>query len=549
MMSGPRRTSKIFNQANRQRLLKFSFWSVLTLLVAFIASTYIVDGKTQQSAYGDDWDDLGDFRSEINSMGVETTAMVSSPLLLSEIDNPEETIFVVSGVERDTISLPRFTDDDSIVELSDTDGYTGSEIEAIVEYVQAGGTLLLMDDFGYSSALAQEYNILFSNHQLYDGEAWARELDYNYVWTNVTNAYNLTQTSGSTSIYHPCLADRDGDLILDLIDPDPDQKNVGFTPIDDSFGLCEHRWDSEQKIYDFSESYDLLTSKPSAFDKESLFSPAENRYPVITSTLDSYLDSNDDGDLTPAFEAAGIQGDEQGPFAVYARICSSRLCAEPSSGQVHIASDGSLLINAIYSSSKIDGSNVPENDNRFWALDIIADALLVGNDSLNPSENAIVIFDESRHQQTNPLSDTYNLAYYFLVYFTNDWMAMLILFLALFMMLEVVLIRKEDPEDWRHVFRIIYYGFGDAKRYEFYQHPDKIRQVFLSRVRSKNTMTREEFDSLSSEELKDLVDDQVLLRFIYDNRRYKTQELVGVVKRMREWGPDEDEPDEDLMDL
>ena len=161
----------------------------------------------------------------------------------------------------------------------------------------------------------------------------------------------------------------------------------------------------------------------------------------------------------------------------------------------------------------------------------------------------MVIFDESRHQQTNPLSDTYNLAYYFLVYFTNDWMAMLILFLALFMMLEVVLIRKEDPEEWRHVFRIIYYGFGDAKRYEFYQHPEKIRQVFLSKIRSTNTMTREEFDSLSSEELQTLVDDQVLLRFIYDNRKYKTQELVAIVKRMREWGPDDNEPDEDLMDM
>ena len=225
------------------------------------------------------------------------------------------------------------------------------------------------------------------------------------------------------------------------------------------------------------------------------------------------------------------------------------MCAEPSSGQVHIASDGSLLINAIYSSSNIDGSNVPDNDNRIWALDIIADALLIGNGSLKPSENAVVIFDESRHQQTNPLSDTYNLAYYFLVYFTNDWMAMLILFLALFMMLEVVLIRKEDPEDWRHVFRIIYYGFGDAKRYEFYQHPEKIRQVFLSKIRSTNTMTREEFDSLSSEELQTLVDDQVLLRFIYDNRKYKTQELVAIVKRMREWGPDDNEPDEDLMDM
>ena len=88
---------------------------------------------------------------------------------------------------------------------------------------------------------------------------------------------------------------------------------------------------------------------------------------------------------------------------------------------------------------------MPENDNRVWALDIIADALLVGNGSLIPSDDAVVISDESRHQQSNPLSDTYNLAYYFLVYFTNDWMAMLILFITLFMMLEVVLIRKEDP--------------------------------------------------------------------------------------------------------
>ena len=549
MMERPRRASRFLNAVNRRRFLMFSFWSVLTLLVAFIASTYIVDGKTQQSAYGDDWNDLGDFRSDINAMGVETTAMVSSPLLLGEIDNPDETVFVISGVERDTISLPRFTDDDSVIELSDSDGYTGSEIEAIVQYVQAGGTLLLMDDFGYSSALAQEYNIVFSNHQLYDGEAWARELDYNYVWTNVTDAYNLTQTSGSTSNYHPCLADRDGDGILDSIDPNPDAPDAGFTPDGGSFGLCAHRWDDVSGVYDFSEDYNLLTSTPSAFDKESAFSPAENRYPVITSTLDSYLDSNDDGDLTPAFEAAGIQGDEQGPFAVYARICSSRLCAEPSSGQVHIASDGSLLINAIYSASDIDDSSVPENDNRVWALDIIADALLVGNGSLIPTEDAIVIFDESRHQQSNPFSDTYNLAYYFLVYFTNDWMAMLILFLALFMMLEVVLIRKEDPEDWRHVFRIIYYGFGDAKRYEFYQHPEKIRQVFLSRIRSSNTLTREEFDALSSEELQALVEDPLLIRFIYDNRRYKTEELVAIVKRMKEWGPDDDESDDDLMEV
>ena len=103
MMNGPRRSSKIFNRTNRQRLLQFSFWSVLTLLIVFIASTYIVDGKTQQSAYGDDWDDLGD-------LGLKLTQWGSGPQpwfqahSFSEIDNPEETVFVVSGVERDTIS-------------------------------------------------------------------------------------------------------------------------------------------------------------------------------------------------------------------------------------------------------------------------------------------------------------------------------------------------------------------------------------------------------------------------------------------------------------
>ena len=105
------------------------------------------------------------------------------------------------------------------------------------------------------------------------------------MWTNVTNAYNLTQTLDRPQ-FTTHVSRQDADLILDLIDPDPDSQNVGFTPTDDSFGMCGHRWTRTKNI-DFSESYDLLTSKPSAFDKESSFSPAENRYPIITSTLDS----------------------------------------------------------------------------------------------------------------------------------------------------------------------------------------------------------------------------------------------------------------------
>ena len=116
---------------------------------------------------------------------------------------------------------------------------------------------------------------------------------------------------------------------------------------------------------------------------------------------------------------------------------------------------------------------------------------------------------------------------------------MLILFLILFVFLEAVLIRKEDPEEWRHVFRVVYYGFGDARRYEYYQKPEKIRQVLLSRVRNINGLTREEFDSIPAAELQNLIRDPVLVRFIFEERKYRADELVGIVRRIKQWGESE----------
>ena len=58
----------------RRGALVFSFWALLLILVSTIAMTYVVPGQTHQSAYGDDWNDLGTFRSDISAMGIETTA-------------------------------------------------------------------------------------------------------------------------------------------------------------------------------------------------------------------------------------------------------------------------------------------------------------------------------------------------------------------------------------------------------------------------------------------------------------------------------------------
>ena len=529
----------------RRGALIFAFWALLLILVSSVLQTYIIDGQTHQSAYGDDWNDLGAFRADINSMGIETTALVSSPLLLSEIDHPEEAIFVVSGVERDTISLPRFTGDENVIEFSEGEGYTTSEILAIEAFVESGGTVLLMDDFGYSSNLANQFGLDYSGHRLYDEGSYAVELGADYVWINTGSAFNFTTNSGSLASIHPCLKDLDNDGVIDILDPEPLDPSISSFVTESDAGLCAHRY-SPTGEWDFTEGYHLLTNAPSAFEKATSYNPVENRYAIGKSSLDSYLDTNDDGNLTVGFESLGIEGDEQGPFAVYVRYCQDRLCIDADSGRVHFVADGSLLINALYDPASVGqfaaggGStasiSMPETDNRKWALDIIAEALLVSPNSTKASSNAIVIFDESRHQQPTLFGDTYNLLYYLLIYFTNDWMAMLLLFLTLFIVLEAVLIRKDDPEDWRHVFRIIYYGFGDARRYEYYQRPEKIRQVLLSRIRNLNTLSREEFDALPAVELQRMVDDPVLVNFIFEDRRYKPDELVGVIKRIKEWG-------------
>ena len=529
----------------RRGALIFAFWALLLILVSSVLQTYIIDGQTHQSAYGDDWNDLGFFRADINNMGIETTALVSSPLLLSEIDHPEEAIFIVSGVERDTISLPRFTGDENVIEFSEGEGYTTSEILAIEAFVESGGTVLLMDDFGYSSNLADQFGLDYSGHRLYDEGSYAVELGADYVWINTGSAFNFTTNSGSLASIHPCLKDLDNDGVIDILDPEPLDPSISSFVTESDAGLCAHRY-SPTGEWDFTEGYRLLTNAPSAFEKATSYNPVENRYAIGKSSLDSYLDTNDDGNLTVGFESLGIEGDEQGPFAVYVRYCQDRLCIDADSGRVHFVADGSLLINALYDPTSVGqfaaggGStasiSMPETDNRKWALDIIAEALLVSPNSTKASSNAIVIFDESRHQQPTLFGDTYNLLYYLLIYFTNDWMAMLLLFLTLFIVLEAVLIRKEDPEDWRHVFRIIYYGFGDARRYEYYQRPEKIRQVLLSRIRNLNTLSREEFDALPAVELQRMVDDPVLVNFIFEDRRYKPDELVGIIKRIKEWG-------------
>ena len=85
---------------------QFAFWILLIALISSVLINFVNLGNPSQlSAYDDDWDDLSAFRQDLVDMGIETRSLVSSPLLLEELEDPANTTFVISGVERDTISF------------------------------------------------------------------------------------------------------------------------------------------------------------------------------------------------------------------------------------------------------------------------------------------------------------------------------------------------------------------------------------------------------------------------------------------------------------
>ena len=214
------------------------------MLLSTVVSQVINIGNNEgQSAYGDDWNDMSAFRQDIKDMGIETKYLVSSPLLLADIEDPANTTFIIAGVERDTLSLPQFSSD-GFLTFAAEDGYTPAEVEAIKEFVFAGGDVLVMDDFGYSSSIAEAFGVRFKGVQLYD-TVYVTELDYNFVWMCVQESpcgMDGTSLDPTTVENHSRWSIQDnGAHICKLYD--------GRFMAKSDAGVCEQHWKDGQIQY------------------------------------------------------------------------------------------------------------------------------------------------------------------------------------------------------------------------------------------------------------------------------------------------------------
>lgn len=529
---------------NKRRLiLQIAFWFVLVMLLSTVISQVINIGNNDgQSAYGDDWDDMSAFRQDVKDMGIETKSLVSSPLLLADIEDPANTTFIIAGVERDTLSLPQFSSDGFLTFASE-DGYTPAEVDAIKEFVFAGGDVLVMDDFGYSSSIAEAFGVRFKGVQLYD-TVYVAELDYNFVWMCIQEApcgMDGTNLDPTTLESHNRWSVQDnGAHICQIYD--------GRAMAKSDAGVCEQHW--KDGVIQYNSSYQVLLNNITGIDiiPNAKTGMGATEVRALTSA-EATIDVNGDGEIWVGSEQNSETPDLWGQFNLSIEVCISQDCNFVQGGRITFIADGSALTNALYDYEGYNDGDygkadkpIPANDNRKWALDYIADSLVyteepgASADVPEVAPNAMVIFDESRHIQPSIASESYNTVYFLLVYFTGEGLAMLLLFLILFIAFEGVLLKKKDPEPWRHVFSIIYYGFGDANRYTYYAKSNKIKQVFLSKVRNQNGLTREEFDSLPARELQGMIDDPVLVKFVFENKNYSLEQTVAIVKRIKVWG-------------
>ena len=339
-----------WREINYRRIgLQTAFWSVMFVLLIMILSNFVNLSNTNQlSAYDDDWNDMSAFRQDIKDMGIETRSLVSSPLLLSDIEDPRNTTYIVAGVERDTLSLPQF-DEDGFITIASEDGYSPSEIDAIVEFVDNGGTAIILEDYGFAGTIAEAFGVRYSGYQLFD-TTYATELNYNYIWMCVQEtpcSMNGSQIDTETLSTHQRWADTSSALSAH-----PCALANGQVLSEEEAGVCKHHWSDGEISY--NGTYRVLLNNITALE---LIPNNKNPLPEIAiravTSNEASVDVNGDGEIWVSSEQNEETPDLYGKFNLSIEACAKSTCNPDDGGRVFFVADGSPLINAIYDLSLI----------------------------------------------------------------------------------------------------------------------------------------------------------------------------------------------------
>ncbi len=308
--------------------------------------------------------------------------------------------------------------------------YSSLELEILARYMESGGSILVFGDFDYSNTIAQLFAIEFVKHRLWD--------------QNYRDNLSLIPTTAFV----------DGQSYNILLNE----------PV---------------AIRDLGSQYVNLWSQGFEWNKQVF----------ITTSKNSWIDSDDDGLITPDDEVSGPQG-----FTVGMR-CDMKSADGVQLGTAVFVSDSSLPINMM------------------WNEDRNSDFLLNLIESMMGSEGEI-LFDESRHTQESFGASLFQsaLGFYFLL--AGDTLIIQVIRLNVLVLVIILTMglsmRQAEPKRWYHIFDI-----RKPRPLRSYGHSlDKgilaLQDVFLERLRLKYQVY--EFDDKSRKDRMRILPD-VLNRY------------------------------------
>ena len=369
------------------------------------------------------------------------------------LEENEDTSYNVSAILSNPAILDDIEDPSSslLVIVGIESPYTELELKILVKFMERGGSILVFGDYDYSNTIAQLFAIEFVQHQLWD---------QNY------------------------------------------RDNVSFI---------------ETTAHIDSKSYSVLLNEPVAIkdlNSQSLNLWSSNiewtKNVFMTTSKNSWIDSDDDGAITPDDEAAPLSGFQLGVE------CGLRLEGEALGSAVFI-SDSSIGINHMWN----------ENQNSFFLIDLVES--IIGTDGQ-------VLFDESRHTQESFGASLFQAALGFYFLLSGDTLVLQIIRLnvlvAVIILTMAMSLRQPEPRRLFHIFDI-----RKPRPFRSYGHNlDNgilvLQEVFLERLRLRYQIY--EFDDKSRKERISMLPDLLNSYNIPLDDDFKV--LVGAPKQM---GPED----------
>ena len=291
------------------------------------------------------------------------------------LENNPETSYNVSAILSNPAVLDEVSNPSStLLVIAGTESpYTTLELEILVSFMEKGGSILVFGDFDYSNTIADLFAIEYVKHKLWD--------------RNYKGNVSLIETTAFV----------DG------------------------------------------QSYNVLLNEPvaiKALDSQELnlwssgFEWSRNVF--MTTSSNSWIDSDDDGAITPEDEVAPLSGFTLG------MSCGMKSKGEPLGSAVFI-SDSSLPINNMWS----------EGQNSEFLLALV-DSMI--------GDGGVILFDESRHTQESFGASLFQAALGFYFLLSGDTLILQIIRLnvlvAVIILTMALSMRQPEPKRWFHIFDV-----------------------------------------------------------------------------------------------